>query len=43
MNESKARIWKKIGCFYGLTMLFSGVFDAFILHAGKWTREISFM
>jgi uncharacterized protein len=35
MNESKARIWKKIGCFYGLTMIFSGVFDAFVIHAGK--------
>lgn len=31
----RARIWKKIGCFYGLTMLFSGIFDAFVLHAGK--------
>lgn len=30
-----ARVWKRIGCFYGLTMLFSGVFDAFILHAGR--------
>jgi membrane protease YdiL (CAAX protease family) len=35
MAESKARIWKKIGCFYGLTMIFSGVFDAFVIHAGK--------
>ncbi|HJX24795.1 MAG TPA: CPBP family intramembrane glutamic endopeptidase [Chthoniobacterales bacterium] len=35
MNESKARIWKKIGCFYGLTMIFSGLFDAFVIHAGK--------
>jgi hypothetical protein len=35
MNESKARIWKKISCFYGLTMIFSGVFDAFVIHAGK--------
>jgi membrane protease YdiL (CAAX protease family) len=35
MNESKAGIWKKIGCFYVLTMLFSGVFDTFVLHAGK--------
>lgn len=31
----KARVWKKVGCFYGLTMLFSGIFDAFILHTGK--------
>jgi len=35
MNNSKARSWKKIGCFYALTMFFSGVFDAFVLHAGK--------
>ena len=35
MDESNARTWKKIGCFYALTMLFVGVFDAFILHAGK--------
>jgi uncharacterized protein len=35
MENSKARVWKKIAVFYGLTMLFSGVFDAFVLHAGK--------
>ena len=35
MNESKARVWKKIVVFYTLTLLFSGVFDAFVLHAGK--------
>ena len=35
MSNSNARSWKKIGCFYGLTMLFAGVFDAFELHAGK--------
>src|SRR3954451_21329682 len=35
MTESKARVWKKIGCFYALTMLFSGFFEAFVLHAGK--------
>jgi membrane protease YdiL (CAAX protease family) len=35
MIESKARVWKKIGVFYALTWLFSGAFDAFILHAGK--------
>jgi uncharacterized protein len=33
--ESNARTWKKIGCFYGLSMLFSGVFGLFIMHAGK--------
>jgi membrane protease YdiL (CAAX protease family) len=35
VKESKARVWKKIGCFYALTMLFSGAFDAFMLHAGR--------
>jgi membrane protease YdiL (CAAX protease family) len=34
MSEAKSRIWKKIGCYYGLTMLFSGCFEAFVLHAG---------
>ena len=29
-----ARSWKKIGCFYALTMLFSGVFGGFVLWAG---------
>lgn len=35
MNEPTSRVWKKVGCFYALTMLFSGVFDTFVLHAGK--------
>ncbi|MGI8480629.1 MAG: CPBP family intramembrane glutamic endopeptidase [Chthoniobacterales bacterium] len=35
MEQSTARIWKKIACFYALTLAFSGVFDAFVLHAGK--------
>jgi len=35
MTETCARVWKKIACFYVLTMLFSGVFDAFVLGAGK--------
>jgi hypothetical protein len=35
MNESKARVWKKIVCFYILAMLFSLGFGAFILQAGK--------
>ncbi|PYJ10880.1 MAG: CPBP family intramembrane metalloprotease domain-containing protein [Verrucomicrobia bacterium] len=35
MENGKARAWKKIGLFYGLTMLFSGIFDGFVLHAGK--------
>ena len=35
MPEPAARTWKKIGCFYVLTMLLSGIFDAFMLHAGR--------
>lgn len=35
MTESRARIWKKIATFYGLTLLFSNVFNVFALHAGK--------
>jgi len=35
MSESKSRVWRKIVCFYGLAMLFSFGFGAFILHAGK--------
>ena len=33
--DSKVRVWKKIVCFYALTMLFSLSFGAFIVHAGK--------
>jgi len=35
MSDSKVRVWKKIVCFYALTMLFSLSFGAFILRAGK--------
>ena len=35
MNDSKARVWKKVICFYALTMFLSFGFGAFILHAGK--------
>jgi membrane protease YdiL (CAAX protease family) len=35
VQETKGRVWKKVAVFYGLTMLFAGVFDAFVLHAGK--------
>jgi membrane protease YdiL (CAAX protease family) len=35
MPQTRARIWKKIGLYFFLTTLFSGVFDAFILHAGR--------
>ena len=34
-SEPAGRIWKKIALFYSLTLVFSGVFDAFVLHAGK--------
>ena len=34
-TEPTGRVWKKIALFYGLTLLFSGVFDAFLLHAGQ--------
>jgi membrane protease YdiL (CAAX protease family) len=34
-KESKERVWKKIGLYYTLTILFSGIFGAFVLHAGK--------
>ncbi len=33
--ETNPRVWKKIALFYALTMLFSGVFDALVLRAGK--------
>src|SRR5215831_894011 len=35
MNESKARVWRRIGCYYALTILLSCALGAFILHAGK--------
>jgi membrane protease YdiL (CAAX protease family) len=35
VEAASARTWKKIGCFYALTMLFSGVCGGFVLHAGK--------
>jgi len=33
VSESAARVWKKIAVFYGLTLLFSNVFNAFELFA----------
>src|SRR5947209_5585343 len=33
--ESRGRVWKKIAVFYGLTLAFSNVFNAFELLAGK--------
>ena len=35
MGELKAKTWKKIAVFYALTLAFSGVFNALVLHAGK--------
>jgi membrane protease YdiL (CAAX protease family) len=35
MTESNGRIWKKISLYYTLTLLFSGIFSLFILHARK--------
>lgn len=35
INESKARVWRKISCFYVLTLVFSLGFGGFILRAGK--------
>jgi uncharacterized protein len=35
VTEPAARVWKKIAVFYGLTFLFSNVFNFFELHAGK--------
>ena len=33
--DSKTRVWKKVGCFYALTLIFSFTFGGFILRAGK--------
>lgn len=35
MDEPKSQVWKKIAVFYTLTLAFSGVFNALVLHAGK--------
>ena len=35
MDEPKSKVWKKIAVFYALTLAFSGVFNALVLHAGK--------
>ena len=34
-KEPTSRVWKKIALFYLLTLCFSGLFDALVLHAGK--------
>ena len=33
--DSKTRVWKKVGCFYTLTLIFSFAFGGFILRTGK--------
>jgi membrane protease YdiL (CAAX protease family) len=35
MSPDHARVWRKVALFFALTMLFSGICDAFILHAGR--------
>ena len=35
MPEPATRVWKKIAVFYGLTLLFSNIFNAFVLFGGK--------
>jgi membrane protease YdiL (CAAX protease family) len=35
MENLKARVWKKIALFYGLTLLFSNIFNAFVLFGGR--------
>src|SRR5215212_7304933 len=35
MTQAQVRSWKKIAVFYTLTMIFSGVFETFVLHAGR--------
>ena len=35
MSEPAGRVWKKIAVFYALTLAFSGVFEVFVLHAGR--------
>jgi len=35
VTEPAARVWKKIALFYGFTLLFSNIFNAFELYAGK--------
>jgi membrane protease YdiL (CAAX protease family) len=34
-NNSKSRVWRKIGCFYVLTLIFSWAFGGFILRSGR--------
>jgi len=34
-TEPAARVWKKIAIFYGLTLVFSNVFNAFVLFGGS--------
>jgi len=35
VTEPAARVWKKIALYYGLTLLFSNIFNAFVLFGGR--------
>jgi membrane protease YdiL (CAAX protease family) len=35
MDELKSKVWKKIAVFYALTLVFSNVFNAFVLFGGR--------
>ena len=35
MTEPAARVWKKIALYYGLTLVFSNIFNAFVLFGGR--------
>src|SRR5437763_14262446 len=35
MDELKSKVWKKIAVFYTLTLVFSNIFNAFVLFGGR--------
>jgi membrane protease YdiL (CAAX protease family) len=35
VTEQAARVWKKVGLFYALTLVFSNIFNAFVLFGGR--------
>jgi membrane protease YdiL (CAAX protease family) len=35
MDEPKSKVWKKIALFYALTLVFSNIFNAFVLFGGR--------
>jgi membrane protease YdiL (CAAX protease family) len=35
MSEPRSKVWKKIAVFYALTLVFSNIFDAFVLFGGR--------